>query len=138
LQNLVYKPLAYLTSGEQRYIGGRLILRNLKTDAEQMVVLPENAETWGLVWSPDSKNLAYTQSTVGNDCSPNAFSIITLDTQTLRHTTQIQDDPRLFETIKWPEANRILLVDHRDRKLWWLDVESGLITPESARYYRPI
>lgn len=131
------KSLAYLTSGQQRYIGGQLVVRNLETGAEQMVVLPESAETWGLVWSPDGRHLAYTQSTSKNSCRPGAFSVVTLDTQTLKQTVLIRDDPHLFETVKWPEANRILLADRdplflRDSKLWWLDVGSGLITPGPA------
>lgn len=128
------KSLAYLTSGQQHYAGGKLILRNLETGAEQMVALPESAETWGLVWSPDSMHLAYTQSTSEANCKPSAFSIGTLDTQTLRQTVLVQDDPRLLETVQWPEASRILLTDRdplflRDSQLWWLDIESGMITP---------
>lgn len=118
-------------------MGGQLIWRNLETDAEQMVILPENVETWGLVWSPDGRNLAYTQSVAEDSCRPKAFSILKLDTQTLEQIVLLQNDPRLLETVRWPETNRILLADRdplflRDSRLWWLDIESGLITPGPA------
>jgi len=116
--------LAYLTSGEQRYSGGQLVLRDLGSGTERRVNMPQNASTWGLTWSPTGAKLAYMMMTNDDACSPTGFSIILLDTATLAQTLLIQEGWRLLEIVRWPDDERTLLVD-RDRKYWWLSSITG-------------
>lgn len=120
--------LAYLTNEQGRLIGGRLVLRDLASGVERQIKLPENAMTWGLTWSPNGDQLAFTMTTDTTACEPQGISVIKLDIVTLTQTVLVQDDKRLSRIVRWPEIGRMMLMDE-EGKLLWLDVETGSVTP---------
>lgn len=110
-----------------------LVLHNLTSGDERRVHLniedayPETPiHESNLLWSPDGNLLVLTIAI--DVCGPEwSNAIIQVDAATLSQTILIHEDEKLFHTIEWSEATRILLWE-KDRHLWWLDTGTGAVT----------
>lgn len=118
------KTVAYIGFGERG-----LVLRDLTTGTEREVdINPGRAYSAGhIIWSTDGKELVMTLAL--DFCSPEPKSaILRVDTGTLETDVLVEGDDRPFFTAGWPEAGKVILKD-RDGLVWWLDLDSGEISP---------
>jgi hypothetical protein len=117
--------LAYIRwSGEAL----ELILHDLTTGAERQTQFGAQYSQGGsIVWSPDGTALMLTLAS--SPCDPRNWtqSVVRVDLSTMTQTTLIRDDGRLFATMEWPEAGRVLLRDN-DGNSWWMDAVTEQVT----------
>jgi Tol biopolymer transport system component len=110
--------------------GGRgLVLRDLAMGAERETRLNpgEDYAAGHVVWSPDGAALVLTLAI--RPCSVNwaeSVSVVRVEAATLKQTTLIQRDERLFTTAEWPFPDRVLLTDD-NKDLWWMDAVTGQV-----------
>ena len=124
--------IAYLSSGQERYIGGRIMIKDVAGAAEKQIPLDDDAYSWGLAWSPDGRKLAFTQAK-GDSCAPPSSSIFVIDTTSLERTTLVRNNPQLFQTVQWLDMNRVLLEDKQHQQ-WLLDIGSNTTQPYRHEY----
>ena len=106
-----------------------LVLHDLATGEEREVKLDPGREysAGHIVWSPDGQDLVLTLAL--DFCMPEwKSSILWVDGDTLETTVLIEEDERQFFTAAWPEPGKVMLEDRHDN-VWWLDLETGTITP---------
>jgi hypothetical protein len=127
-----------LSPGEKTlaYIGYRdrgLVVRDLATGVERETGLDpgEDYAAGHIVWSPDGATLVLTLAI--HPCSfgwAESVSVVLVEVATLKQTTLIHEDKRLFTTAEWPALDSVLLEDD-DGNFWWMDLETGQITPKN-------
>lgn len=86
-----------------------------------------NIQVGNFIWSPDSRQLAFTLAYA--PCQPPdwSHSILSIDAQSLTTTTLLDQDQRRFIVMDWPESSQLLLTDP-DGQQWLLDSRSGAIS----------
>ena len=112
------------------YRGRGLVLRDLATGVERETRLDPGQDyaAGHIVWSPDGAALILTLAI--RPCSfswAESVSVALVEVATLKQTTLIHEDKRLFTTVEWPALDRALLKDD-DGNLWWIDLETRQIT----------
>jgi hypothetical protein len=105
-------------------------VRDLATGVEREMRLDpgQNYAAGQIVWSPDGAALALTLAI--HPCSfgwAESVSVVLVEVTTLKQTTLIHEDKRLFTTAEWSAPDRILLKDD-DGNSWWMDLETRQIT----------
>lgn len=119
--------VAYIGYGERG-----MVVRDLVIAAEQpmnIAVGPEAPTITQMVWSPDSERLALTfVDKACVDLEPSRYLTAIVDADTGEARTLLDNDPRLLTIVEWTEPGQVKLMDW-DGGLWWLDVESGEVTP---------
>ena len=125
--------LAYIGYGDRG-----LVLRDLTTGVEHEAKLNPGQDyaAGHVIWSPDGTALALTLAI--RPCSTDwaeFTSVVRVEVSSLRQTTLIHEDKRLFTTVEWPTLDQVLLRDdHGD--LWWMDSRTGRVTMrENAHIY---
>ncbi|MBE2222174.1 MAG: hypothetical protein IAF02_11565, partial [Anaerolineae bacterium] len=99
---------------------------------EQRVVVMDSvaAQAGNIVWSPDG---SFFLLTVADDpCSANwTHSIFRVDLANTAVTPLVEEDPRQFTILEWPnpEQAEVRLQD-KDGNIWRLDVNSGELAQE--------
>ena len=118
------KTVAYPGYGDRG-----LVLHDLATGAEMEVKIDPGREysAGHIIWSADGQDLVLTLSL--DFCTPEPKSaILWVDGDTLETAVLVKEDERRFFTAAWPEPGKVMLKDRNDH-VWWLDLESGEITP---------
>ncbi|MCC7161199.1 MAG: hypothetical protein IT331_01790 [Anaerolineae bacterium] len=121
------KTLAYIGYG-----GRGLVIRDAKGN-ERELPLDYGSEPYQagkILWSPDQKTLVYTVAR--RPCAGDwakSTSLIRVDAATLEQTVLVREDTRLLTTVEWETPGRVLLSDNDGRR-WWMDAQTGEMTPE--------
>ncbi len=105
-----------------------LILHDLAAGTERRTQLDARySQAGSIVWSPDGMALMLTLAS--SPCDPVNWtqSVVRVNRATMSQTTLIRDDGRLFTTVGWSEAGRVLLTD-KDGNSWWMDAVTGQVT----------
>ena len=106
------------------------MIRDLATGPEQSLALERpvpDAPLGAIVWSPDGSALALTAShdVCGID---GVTSILQVDLATGAVRTLVSGDARGLTTVAWSDAGRVEVQD-LDGAHWWIDIETGEVTP---------
>jgi Tol biopolymer transport system component len=117
--------LAYLGYGDRG-----LVLRDLVSGDEtgaKLDVGGADIAAGAIVWSPDGRSLVLTVA-AGRCTAPDqaTHSIVRVDAATLAQEVLVEADDRLFTTISWSSAAKVMLED-KDGDVWWMDAETGRV-----------
>ena len=116
-------------------LDGALVIHDIATSEEVTLALQhdpaiEYVNFSDLTWSPDSHFLlifgAEDVCATGMLFEHRTF-IIKLDTQSYLQSVIVEGDRSLWGIVAWPEPNKVQV--NIDRSLFWLDPETGEITP---------
>jgi hypothetical protein len=109
---------------------GNIVFREIATGEERTALIFDawrDADIGAIVWSPDQSSVMITVSF--SFCTRERIhSIIRIDVASLTHTVLIDHDAQGYETVDWPEQDRVLVKDKDDVECW-LDPITGELTP---------
>lgn len=115
--------LAYIAYGDRG-----LVVRDLRDGSERAVRLDPGGpyQAGEILWSPDGERLALIlahEPCTGGELAA-AFSVLSVDLDTMELQTLVPPDERSLTLVAWPEGEGIAL-ESREGGRWWLDPQTG-------------
>lgn len=106
---------------------------DLQTNKLRSIELDDKyIDTGAFVWTQDSKKLMFVAAFDGWENLKAGMSLYSLEIDTFSLETIIYDDPRLlFPHHNWVDENTLLLSEFLDGTLWKVNIQSGVLEPET-------
>ncbi|MFQ5400794.1 MAG: TolB family protein [Anaerolineae bacterium] len=102
--------------------GRGFLIRDLTTEEEQPIPLPQPDEQWqisGLQWSPDGRHLLILQAV--KPCSPETETVVArVDVAELTAAAILEPDMRNFTLLEWVRNDQVQLQDE-EGDIWYLN-----------------